>query len=89
MLETGWKNIPRKEAPAMSRFYGMIDESARRTQPTARAHRSVGVIAASWKGSIRTRIYLKEDGEEWFEVWQKPWHGHGVTKLIAEGRVGE
>jgi len=24
-----------------------------------------------------------------FEVWQEPWHGHGIHKLIAKGEIGE
>ena len=44
----------------MSRLYGTIQESARKTIPTARGHRTIGVTAASWKGSIKTRIYVHE-----------------------------
>ena len=80
--------ITQKKEAMMSRFYGMIDQSARKTTPTARGHRSLGTIAASWKGSIRTRLYL-EDDKEMFEVWQEPWHGHGIHKLIAKGEIGE
>ena len=72
----------------MSRLYGTIQESARKTIPTARGHRTIGVTAASWKGSIKTRIYVNE-GVEHFTVVQEPWHGHGVYKTLAKGVVGE
>jgi hypothetical protein len=40
----------------MSHFYGVIAESARKTQPTARAHHSLRVEAQSWQGKIVTRL---------------------------------
>lgn len=84
----GWMNIPRKEM-AMSKFYAVIDESARRTQPTARGHQAVGTTAASWQGCIKVRLW--EDpatGDICFRVQQRPWHGHGITETIADGIVG-
>jgi hypothetical protein len=73
----------------MSKFYGVIDESARRTQPTARGHHSIGTTAASWKGCVKVRLW--EDhvtGDICFRVEQSPWHGHGVRQIIADGIVG-
>ena len=41
----------------MSKFYGTINESARRTVPTARGHHSIGTTAASWEGCIKVRLW--------------------------------
>lgn len=72
----------------MSRLYGTIQESERKTKPTARGHRTLGVTAASWKGSIKVRIYVV-DNVEHFTVVQEPWHGHGVYQTLAKGIVGQ
>ena len=72
----------------MSRLYGTIQESARKTTPTAQGHRTLGVTAASWKGSIKVRIYVV-DNVEHFTVVQEPWHGHGVYQTLAKGVVGQ
>ena len=52
---------------SMSHFYGRISESARKTQPTARAHHSLRVEAHSWQGKIVTRLKRDKDGD-YFEV---------------------
>lgn len=76
----------------MSHFYGSIPTSARKTTPTARAHKSTGLTtcAASWAGAVR--VYLWHDdntGKDMFEVYQAKHHGAGVEKMIATGVVGE
>jgi hypothetical protein len=48
---------------SMSHFYGKISESARKTQPTARAHHSLRVEAQSWQGKIVTRLIRDKDGD--------------------------
>ena len=72
----------------MSKFYGMIDESARRTKPTARGHQSIGTSAASWKGCIKVRLWEDGEGQICFRIFQRPWHGHGISQVIADGIVG-
>ena len=47
----------------MSHFYARISESARKTQPTARAHHSLKVEAQSWEGKIVTKLIRKEEGD--------------------------
>ena len=71
----------------MSHFYGVIAESARKTQPTARAHYSLRVEAQSWQGKIVTRLRREKDGD-YFEVWREP-HGSssGDYLLLVEGRI--
>jgi uncharacterized protein (DUF736 family) len=75
------------ERKTMSHFYARISESARKTQPTARAHHSLKVEAQSWEGKIVTKLIRKEEGD-YFQVWREP-HGSsgGDITLIAEGRI--
>ena len=73
----------------MSNFYAVISESARRTQATARGHKSVATQAASWAGAIETRIWHDDEtGVDRFEVRHITWQGQGVSAPIASGIVG-
>ena len=74
----------------MSHFYGMISNSARKTVPTARGHKSTGldVDACSWEGKITT-ITRHVDGVDKFEVWMMPHQGSGDTFMIACGNIGD
>lgn len=47
----------------MSKLYCAITESARRTQPTARAHKAATVMVKNWRVSIQTRIVDCGGGE--------------------------
>lgn len=71
----------------MSHFYARISESARKTQPTARAHHSLIVEAQSWEGKIVTKLIREKDGD-YFQVWRMP-HGSsgGSDVLLSEGRI--
>ena len=76
----------------MSHFYGSIPTSARKTVPTARAHKSTGLatLAASWKGAVRVYLwYDDETGKDMFEVNQTTHHGAGIEKTVASGVIGE
>ena len=76
----------------MSHFYATIPTSARKTAPTARGHKSTGVvtIGASWDGAIETKLWHNDEtGLDWYQVEMIPWHGRGEAKIIARGPVGE
>jgi len=76
----------------MSHFYGSITESARRTIPTARGHKSSGLVveAASWKGKIVTRVWHNDEHDcDMFEVTQSTLHGAGVYEILASGVIGK
>lgn len=81
----------------MSHFYGMISESARKTMPTARGHKTTGITteACSWEGKIVTKFYHcratpeHPDGVDRFQVWMMPHHGSGDGKLLVTGVVGD
>ena len=62
----------------MSHFYGTISESARKTKPTARGHKSTGlkVEAASWAGKITVELWESE-GSDWFSVMMDRHEGAG------------
>ena len=74
----------------MSHFYAKISNSARKTVPTARGHKSTGVDveACSWDGKIST-IVRHVDGVDKFEVWMMPHQGAGDTFMIACGNIGD
>ena len=76
----------------MSHFYGIISDSARKTQPTARAHHGLTVEAQSFQGKIVTTLDREKDGDgHWvdlYEVWRKPHQGSGgESVLLAKGRI--
>jgi hypothetical protein len=78
----------------MSHFYGIISDSARKTQPTARAHNRLTVEAQSFQGKIVTTLDREKDGDgHWvdlYEVWRKPHQGSGgESVLLAKGRIDQ
>jgi len=72
----------------MSHFYATIPDSARRTVPTARGHKTTGVktIAASWNGAIEVELTHVE-GKDLFSVRRIPWQGNGKREDIAKGEL--
>jgi hypothetical protein len=76
----------------MSHFYASIPESGRKTVATARGHKTTGITvkAASWAGAVEIRMYHDEEtGKDEFTVYQVPHHGHGISRLLHEGVVGD
>lgn len=73
----------------MSHFYAKISESARKTQPTARGHKSTGVKveAASWSGKVTVELWESE-GSDWFRVMMDRHEGAGDRIELARGLVG-
>ena len=73
----------------MSHFYGTLQGQA--GEATRRGSKSSGltVVAASWAGAVKTELYVDAAGNDCYRVVQIPWHGEGVSKVIAEGKVGE
>jgi hypothetical protein len=75
----------------MAHFYGVVNGQAK-TQATRRGSKSQGLItkAASWHGAIQVYVYHNnETGKDEYVVEQTPWHGAGVSKVIAKGVIGE
>ena len=78
----------------MSHFYGVISDSARKTQPTARGHHGLTVEAQSFQGKIVTTLSREKDGDgHWvdgYEVWREPHQGSGGERmLLAKGKIKE
>ena len=76
----------------MSHFYGTIPESARKTVPSARGHKTTGLatIAASWHGAIRVNLwYDPNHDQDCFEVEMIPWFSRGDRHVIARGTLGD
>ena len=73
----------------MSHFYGVISNSARKTIPTARAHKSTGLTtnAQSWEGQIVTHIYYDETAKK--DAFRVTRQSHassgGESVLLAQG----
>lgn len=74
----------------MSHFYAKISNSARKTVPTARGHKTTGVDveACGWGGKVVT-ILRHVDGVDKFEVWMMPHQGAGDTYMVSSGVVGD
>jgi len=78
----------------MSHFYGVISDSARKTQPTARGHHSLTVEAQSFQGKIVTTLSREKDNfgdwVDYYEVWRYPHQGSGgESMLLHKGLVSE
>jgi len=74
----------------MSHFYGSVQGN--RGDATRGGSKASGfdTVAASWDGSIRVWLYHDEEtGKDMYKVSQEPWRGHGISKPIAEGVLGE
>jgi len=76
----------------MSHFYGSITESARKTIPTARGHKTTGltVEAASWSGKVVTRVWHDAEADcDRYEVTQDSHQGgYWDRKVLAHGIIG-
>ena len=76
----------------MSHYYGQIDQSARKTIPTARGHKSTGIQAtvACWDGAIRTRLYWNERKScNYYVVERINWPDDGGVAILDEGPIEE
>ena len=74
----------------MSHFYATISESARKTKPTARGHKSTGVKveAASWAGKVTVELWESE-GQDFFRVMMDRHENAGDRVELARGLVGK
>tara|TARA_R100001244_G_scaffold11225_2_gene13289 strand:- start:14 stop:283 length:270 start_codon:yes stop_codon:yes gene_type:complete len=76
----------------MSHFYGIISNSARQNQPTARGHKNSGltVEAQSWEGKIVTEIYYNETlQKDCFRIF-RDYHKSSLNQkriMIADGNL--
>tara|TARA_R110000824_G_scaffold394259_1_gene593914 strand:- start:258 stop:572 length:315 start_codon:yes stop_codon:yes gene_type:complete len=80
------------EGTKMSELYASITQSARKTVPTARGHKSTGISAevCAWSGKIVSTIEWSElDKDYRFTVTMEPHHGAGDSCIIASGIVGK
>ena len=80
----------------MSHFYASIDQSTRKTVPTAMGNinSGIGTHTASAKGAISVYLYVdSETGEDMFRVEMVP-HSYknrtcGDSLILALGKVGD
>lgn len=74
----------------MAHFYGKVNGQAK-TEATRRGSKNTGLttVAASWKGAIRTELYVDDEGDDAFRIYEQQWHGNGIDRVIAEGKLGK
>lgn len=73
----------------MSHFYGVLNGSRGETTRAGTKRSGLSVTAASWRGAIRVELFLDQNGDDCFRVLQTPWHGEGISELLAEGVIGQ
>lgn len=73
----------------MSHFYGTLQGTRGEATRCGTKNSGIRTIAASWKGAIAVYVYQDEQGRDCFKVEQRPWHGSGVSREIANGVIGE
>lgn len=76
----------------MSHFYGSIPVSARKTVPTACAHKRTGltVRAAARGGAIEVTLYVNKLGQDCYRVYERPvgdppHNVKGYHRVLCEG----
>ena len=73
----------------MSHFYGTLEGSRGKATRCGSKASGLGVAAASWHGAIYVDVWHNAQiGLDCFRVTQTPWHGVGVTEVIAQGILG-
>ena len=73
----------------MSHFYGVLNGAKGEATRAGTKRSGLTVTAASWVGAIRVELSLDAEGRDCFRVLQTPWHGAGVSELLAEGILGQ
>ena len=79
-----------EQFPENGHFYATIHQSARKTMPTARGHKSTGIGAtvATYNGAVRVTInHDREANRDYFIVERVPWQGQGEREWLAEGYI--
>lgn len=71
----------------MAHFYGTLQGI--RGMATRCGAKSSGMttVAASWGGAVRVSLTHDQEGHDVATVELVPWHGHGVRRVLFEGRV--
>ena len=73
----------------MSHFYGQMQGSRGGVTRCGTKNSGLSLTAASWSGAINTVLYQNSEGKDCYRVVQTPWHGNGVSRVLAEGVIGE
>ena len=71
----------------MSHFYGQIDRSARKTIPTARGHKTTGLLmtARSWEGNITVELGYDETMKKDSFIIRRSEHSGANSEIVARG----
>ena len=71
----------------MAHFYATIQGNRGQTSRTGTA--SSGIIAdiASYSGAVHISLWQHENGKDYVTISLRPWHGHGIEKMLYQGTV--
>ena len=74
----------------MSHFYGTLQgTSGIKTTCTGTKKSGMETHCASWKGAVRCRAYVNDEGKDWVTVEKIRWEGAGETRVLYDGPIGE
>ena len=73
----------------MSHFYGTLKGARGEATRCGSSSSGITTTAASWRGAIRTTLYVDDAGNDCFIVTETPWHGAGQYRVIEEGVIGQ
>ena len=69
----------------MSQFYGKLQGNRGEATRCGTAKSGVVTHAASWKGAIRTVVYVDDQGRDAYRVEMIQWQGAGEYRVIEQG----
>ena len=74
----------------MAHFLASVKGSRGEASRLGTKQSGLDVVAASWSGSVRVRLWFDESsGVDHCSVFLSPWHGSGVSVSLYRGPVGE
>jgi hypothetical protein len=72
----------------MSHFYGTMEGSRGKATRCGTKNSGMTVTAASWRGAVRTTLFVDSKGRDCFRVEEITWKGAGRYRILTEGFIG-
>jgi hypothetical protein len=69
----------------MSKFYGTVEGNRGEATRCGTPKSGITTQAASWKGAIRTVVFVDDQGRDAYRVEMIPWQGAGESRVIETG----
>jgi hypothetical protein len=73
----------------MSHFYGILQGTLGQATRCGTKSSSMDVVAAASEGAVSVTLSVDDQGRAHYYIRLIPWHGHGVSRFIAQGLVGK